>query len=462
MHRRKIISIVLLSLLASSLTLSGAQGVVALKATSAPAIPLIIGTGSQISVTPAKWNIAEKSHFQWILAGKAIPGATKNSLKVLAKYLGSVIQVQEIAVGASGKSQTSLSNKVTIGRMAISANPTIAFTDDKKVALVATIPSVQPTTAVPHYVWQRGPFEIPGATEPNYTLASADEGVDRNVKVVFTAKGFTSSRVESAVIFIPAKPRTYSLLWSDEFSSAPGSPIDSKIWTPENGDGTAQRLKGWGNQERQWYADTQTTMDGSGNAVISATRTGANAFNCYYKAPCEWQSSRFITKGKVGFKYGRIEARIKGPVGTGTWAAFWMLGANIDDLPWPVCGEIDIAELLGRTPNTVYGTLHGPLSGGSGRGGTTDLTNGFADGYHTYAVDWLPDQITWYVDGQAYTTVNKSDKDWVFNQEFYILINLAMGGIFGGPIDPSVTDATTSFDYIKVFSINGIGEVIQH
>ena len=105
------------------------------------------------------------------------------------------------------------------------------------------------------------------------------------------------------------------------------------------------------------------------------------------------------------------------------------------------------------------GKRHG---GGGGRGGTIDLSGGFADGYHTYAVDWLPDQITWYVDGTAYATINKTDNDWVFDHEFYLIINLAMGGIFGGDVDPNLTTATQSVDYVRVFSINGIGEVIKH
>ena len=153
---------------------------------------------------------------------------------------------------------------------------------------------------------------------------------------------------------------------------------------------------------------------------------------------------------------------MKGSNGLGVWGAFWLLGADIDDRLWPWCGEIDVTELLGRTPNTNYGTLHGPLSAGGGRGGTTEIPGGFANDYHTYTIDWLPDQITWYLDGNRYASQNKSDKDWVFDHEFYLIMNLAMGGNFAGPIAGDVTKATLAFDYIRMYSINGIGEVIKH
>jgi beta-glucanase (GH16 family) len=158
-----------------------------------------------------------------------------------------------------------------------------------------------------------------------------------------------------------------------------------------------------------------------------------------------------------------MEARIKGPVGAGTWGAFWMLGADIDERAWPWCGEIDITELVGKNPNLNYGYLHGLLSGGfGGRGATVDMPNGFADEYHTYAIDWLPDQIDWYVDGVLFGSQQKVDRDWVFDHEFYLIMNLAMGGNLGGPIESGLNKASMSFDWIRFSSINGVGEVIKH
>jgi beta-glucanase (GH16 family) len=220
--------------------------------------------------------------------------------------------------------------------------------------------------------------------------------------------------------------------------------------------------RGWGNNERQWYDDKISSTSGAGSYVIKATTTGAAANSCYYKGPCEWTSTKLVTKDKVGFKYGRIEARIKGPVGNGTWGAFWLLGANIDDRGWPGCGEIDVTELLGRLPNTNLGYIHGPLSGGGGRGDKVEMASPHHAGYHTYAVDWLPDQIRYFLDGVPFATLNKVDNDWVFDHEFYIIINLAMGGNLGGEIAANLKDTSMEFDYIRVYSINGVGEIIKH
>ena len=140
-----------------------------------------------------------------------------------------------------------------------------------------------------------------------------------------------------------------------------------------------------------------------------------------------------------------------------------MLGADIDDRPWPWCGEIDVTELVGKDPLQSYGYLHGLLSGGfGGRGTTVSMPNGFASEYHTYAVDWLPDQVDWYLDGVLFGSQPKVDKDWVFDHPFYLIVNLAMGGNLGGPIDPSLNQASMDFDWIRFYSINGVGEVFKN
>lgn len=414
-----------------------------------------------VTAKPAKWSSAVKSSYSWLVNGKLVSGKTL-IFRVPNNFSGGSIQFSESAKIPAGKLVTSLSNVLQISGISLQGEVQIQFADGSNSTLTSKLPTVMSGHPTVSYQWFRGPFEIPGATSSTYPITSADEKTDLSLEVTFSVKGGSSVKKDSSTISIAAKPRNYSLIWSDEFNSAAGSSIDPKVWVPENGDGVAFDNKGWGNRERQWYVDSQSTIDASGALVTTATRSGAGAYNCYYKAPCEWISSKFVTKGKVGFQYGRIEARIKGPVGNGSWAAFWMLGANIDTRPWPGSGEIDVTELLGRTANTVYGTLHGPLSGGGGRGGTTDLSTGFSNDYHTYSVDWLPDQITWYVDGMAYATVNKTDKDWVFDHEFYLIINLAMGGLFGGDVDPNLTTASQSVDYVRVYSINGIGEVIRH
>ena len=412
--------------------------------------------GGSITAKPATWSSSVKSTFSWVVNGKVVAGKTAKSFTPQNKK-GTSIVFRESAQGI-----TTQSNPIVIGNVAVNGFPAIDFADADKATMSVTLPKTLPANAKPSFQWFSGPFEVKGARAATYQIATGDQGVEISVKVSYTAKSFGASSITSNIITIPVTPRTYSQVWAEEFS--PSTTINSKIWTPENGDGTEYKNRGWGNKERQWYLDSQSKIDASGALVMTATTDGADAYKCYYGTQCEWVSSKFVTKGKVGFKYGRIEARIKGPVGAGTWAAFWLLGANIDDRPWPGCGEIDVTELLGHDPLTNYGTPPGPASG---RSYTVTMDKGFADEYHTYAVDWLPDQITWYVDGKAFGTYNKSEltdpvHTWVFDHEYYLIINLAMGGNFPGPIDPKLKSATTSFDWIRFSTINGVGEVIQH
>jgi beta-glucanase (GH16 family) len=445
-----------LALLFSLLITAGAPSHAdSLSAVSAPVISLQ-KTGSTFTLTPAVWSAATKSTISWLVNGKVVASATKKTFTAPNKK-GTNVQARETAGGV-----ISNSNKITVGSVAINGSVKIAFADSAQKTLTSTAPKTFPAKTVATYQWFQGPFEIKGAHAPTYALATGDQGADISLQISYAAKGFASANSMSNSIPIAVAPREYKLTWSEEFNV--GSPLNPKVWKAENGDGTEYNNRGWGNKERQYYLDTTASIDSSGSLVMNATRAGADAYKCYYGTQCEWLSSKFVTKGLIGFKYGRVEVKLKGPVGAGTWAAFWMLGANIDDRPWPGCGEIDITELLGRDPSTVYGTPHGPASGDSY---TTTLSNGFASEYHTYAVDWLPDQITWYLDGKAYGSYNKAtlgdpSHTWVFDHEYYLLANLAMGGGFGGAIDPALKDATTSIDYVHFSTINGIGEVINH
>jgi beta-glucanase (GH16 family) len=350
-----------------------------------------------------------------------------------------------------------------IGQVIINTKPSVSIVDASNNKVTVSPGSYSPKSAKVTFQWYKGPIEISGAKSSTYVPAAIDEGFRIFVNAKYSAKGFIDNSFDSAEIDIPAIKRSYVQVWQDEFNLPAGSAPDIAIWSPENGDGSkAAAGGGWGNRERQYYIPTLAKITSAGALQIDATTTGANEYTCYYKGPCEWISSKYITKGKVGFKYGRIEARIKGPVGAGTWGAFWMLGADIDERLWPWCGEIDVTELVGKSPNTAYGYLHGLLSGGfGGRGTTVDMPNGFANEYHTYAVDWLPESIDWYVDGVLFGSQQKKDKDWVFDHEFYLVMNLAMGGNLGGPIESGLKQADISFDWIRFSTINGIGEVFK-
>ena len=245
-----------------------------------------------------------------------------------------------------------------------------------------------------------------------------------------------------------------SLLWHDEFEGPRGASFDRTKWTAETGG------SGFGNQERQFYTTrpANVALDGKSNLVIAARREPAStAMRCWY-GPCLYTSARLKTQGLFAQAFGRFEARIRIPRGQGIWPAFWMLGANTDTVGWPDGGEIDIMENVGREPDTVHGTIHGPgYSGAGGIGRPLKLTRGaFADDFHVHAVDWAPQELRWSVDGRQYNRLTPADlppgAKWVFDHPHFLLLNLAVGG--GWPGDP---DASTRLpqrmlvDYVRVY-----------
>jgi beta-glucanase (GH16 family) len=224
-------------------------------------------------------------------------------------------------------------------------------------------------------------------------------------------------------------PEGYELVWNDEFD---GDSIDRSNWTYDIGGW------GWGNGEAQYYTDRpENARVQNGLLVIEAD---SEQFEGSY-----YTSARLLTQGLREFQYGYIEARIKVPDGVGTWPAFWMLGANFgrdtedpDDSNWPDVGEIDIMEYAGREPDLVLGTIHGP--GYAGAGGLTKWNRQefpIADDFHTFAIDWDYDGIRWYLDGELYSDKSRDavgEREWVFDQPFFIILNLALGGTVGGSI----------------------------
>ena len=271
-----------------------------------------------------------------------------------------------------------------------------------------------------------------------------------------------------------APKKTLKLLWSDEFNGKKGSLPSSKTWSREIGGG------GWGNSERQYYTDkaANASMDGSGKLVITANRISNEYAEQIGDVPgtedilnrwseCQFTSARMKTARNIGFMYGRIEARIKMPQGVGTWPAFWMLGGDLlDGVPWPECGEIDIMEFRGDIPDRSTSALHGPTTPpGSGLGAAFMSYDSLSNGYHTYAIEWKKNSITFIVDGRvtgAYSAADTGSRGWVYNQKFFLILNLAMGGTYAGEyIDPTLNQAQLSVDYIRFYSINGVGKVIK-
>ena len=262
----------------------------------------------------------------------------------------------------------------------------------------------------------------------------------------------------------PPTTGTKVLLWSQEFNGAANTNPDSSAWIADLGDGSVYGNPGWGNSELEYYTNDSAKLDGAGNLSITATKTNTG-YSCYI-GTCYWKSAKLTTKQRVGFKFGYLEARMKTPAGAGMWPAFWMLGANINEnggsVYWPNTGEIDIFEGKGSAPNTVWGTPHNI---NIHSGGTTYSSTPLSDGYHTYAINWSQDRIQWLFDGVVYHELKATDagaQPYPFNLEFYLILNLAVGGGFGGPVDASLTSGTLSVDYVRFYSNDGVGQLLTH
>lgn len=245
----------------------------------------------------------------------------------------------------------------------------------------------------------------------------------------------------------PAPAPQYTLIWSDEFNGANGSSPDPEKWVRETGG------DGWGNDELQSYtARPENARIQDGNLVITAIQesfAGSDGITRQYT------SARLKTSGLFDQKYGKFEARVKIPQGQGIWPAFWLLGSNCNQIGgWPDCGEIDIMENIGKEPSTVYGSLHG---GGYDFTAGYSLADGkFADDFHTYAVEWEPSAIRFYVDGNLYQTRMSMDipagKTWAFDHPFFIILNVAVGGFWpGSPDQTSIFPQTMLVDYVRVY-----------
>ena len=273
------------------------------------------------------------------------------------------------------------------------------------------------------------------------------------------AKPWLLAGMMSLLLLPVSSAQSWVLVWSDEFNGPVGPPNRAN-WIYDRGGG------GWGNNELEFYcapndtnapcdaANPNIQLDGQGNLVIRAIKTPSGM----------WTSGRMKTQGLQPFQFRRIEARMKLPVGSGLWPAFWMLGTNIGSVGWPTCGEQDIMEWVPQyTPTTTSSTIHGPgYSGGNGigrrftfpGGGRVDDAN-----FHVYGVIWSQDKMQFYRDDytQPFFTVTPANippgKQWVYNHPFFLLLNLAVGGNFPNPGPDSTTPnpAIVLVDYVRVY-----------
>ena len=230
-----------------------------------------------------------------------------------------------------------------------------------------------------------------------------------------------------------------ALIWQDEFN---GDEINESFWSFEIGTGS----NGWGNNELQYYRKENARIY-EGNLVITAKDEPFNGR--------DYTSTRMITKGKFDFTYGRVDIRANLPTGQGIWPALWMLGDNISTVGWPACGETDIMEIIGSSPNKLHGTIHWSNNGEyASFGGDKTLSSGiFNDNFHVFSIEWDTTSIRWYLDGEQYHVVNITSPDMTeFHLKNFFIFNVAVGGNW-----PGSPNATTEFpqmmivDYIRVF-----------
>ena len=255
------------------------------------------------------------------------------------------------------------------------------------------------------------------------------------------------------------------LLWSEEFNQEAGSAPNPAIWGRDTGDGSSYGIPGWGNNELQVYTEENAFVNELGHLELEAKQiTDSSAGDAYY-GPVQWTSARLVTKNKLHIKYGRIVVRAKVPAGVGLWPAFWMLGDSMDQEGWPLAGEIDIMEWVGKAPLEALGTLHGPgYFGDHGYGGKTELAAPASDDWHEFSINWKPNEISWFVDETEYfkaTPESVAPNQWVYEHPFYLLLNLAVGGNLGGPIaDDLPSSNKLHVDYIRVYQLEGHGEIL--
>jgi len=235
----------------------------------------------------------------------------------------------------------------------------------------------------------------------------------------------------------------FELAWSDEFDQAE---LDGDTWTYETG------ATGWGNNELQNYTNGGNLSIAEGIMTITAEKVNDNT------AAGSYTSTRIVSRAKREFQYGKFEIRANLPQGRGTWPAIWMLGSNIGSVDWPACGEIDIMEYVGYQPNVIHSTVHTPSGfGGNGSGSSMQLTT-CEEEFHVYGIIWNERYISFYVDDSEnevfrYAPALKTPETWPFDQPFFFIMNIAIGGSWGGVegVDNSIFPQTMEIDYVRVY-----------
>ena len=504
MFRRRLIPLAIaLVLLASASSVIAATPK---KNLALPQLPVMVGTGETVKVTPGRWNQKVTLSYQWLLDGRPIKSATKTSYLVPVSALGKKLSIVETAKFSDKKTMFVLSGAKVVGDLKISG----AITISKDVAnnkLLLTAPGAPNANITRTINWFASGSLIQGEKSNELKIDQRYDSLPVYAKVIFTSSSYKNLALKSNTInFLAPETSENVLLWSDEFNGDVGSGPNESDWHDVIGNGRTNTDQysieptGWGNLERQYYlpgsakvAEMAGSDDGKG-LLITATNQKINPhpdgpFDCWYSfnwrkqkydppVNCEWVSGKITTEGRIGFLYGHLEARIKSTGAAGTWPAFWTLGTDYSVNGWPYCGEIDIHEGNGGIPNKNWGTIHGTAYW---PGGEITRSSSVLAEWHTYAIDWKPDYLAFSVDGEIYKTITASDLTkapwnldlekggWEFNKPQFAILNLAVGGRMIGnnnlpikvdDIDPNTK--TMQIDYIRYSSLDGYGTLIRY
>lgn len=274
------------------------------------------------------------------------------------------------------------------------------------------------------------------------------------ILTIFTliAVSCNEDEIETDELEVPV-PEGYSLIWNDEFNE---ETINPENWTYETGDGTDFGLpKGWGNSELQIYTNSEEN-----SSIVEEGDVSALAITAMENGSDEYTSAKLTTQNLFSMRFGRIEVKAKMPEGQGIWPAIWMLGDNRDQVDWPGCGEIDIMEMLGNEPGTMYSTLHYTNSEnrkGEDQGMKQSSGANFNESYHIYSLEWTPESLSFAVDGEHFHEVAIEDGMKEFQRSFYLILNVAVGGFWPGYPDETTTFPQTMYiDYVRAYSNDGL------
>lgn len=244
--------------------------------------------------------------------------------------------------------------------------------------------------------------------------------------------------------FTYSEELSYDLVWSDEFDED-GSP-NSEYWKYDTGG------SGWGNNELQYYTEDNVMIKDGILEIEARQEEYSNR---------QYTSTRLVSQNEGSFLYGIVEVRAKLPEGVGTWPAIWMLPTNLKYGGWPHSGEIDIMEHVGYEMNKIHGTVHTATfnHNKNSQKGSSMLVEDVANTFHVYKIEWLPDKINFFIDDEQYFSFeNKwlecpTSKEWPFDQEFHLLLNIAVGGDWGGQkgVDEDIWPQTMEIDYVRLY-----------